>query len=634
MELGTKFYLIVGAAIWITLGALMFTGCAAPVDPLAPTPAVIRNLTAAEVPTFTPAGGEVFNNNSGLDVTLSSATVGAAIYYTTDGTDPDETKTQYTVPIHLASTTTIRARTLGDSFVFSDIVTATFILNVLPTITAESARGELVQGIACILTIQGDATDSDGSIASVLADLSALNTSDSQPLTLQAGNTWSWFGPVTSLISGRQTMTLTVTDNHGGVTTAPVDVTVKPAYQIASRASDSVEADKESRAARNCISDDGRYVVFSSEASNLVPGDTNNVMDVFLRDLQTGQITRISLDQNGNQSARDSRDAAISGDGDVIAFVSYGNLLPADADILADVYVYNRRTNQLALAGVATDGTKSNGQCCLPSISADGRYVAFESNASNLVPGDTNFMWDIFVRDLQAGQTTRVSVNTDGTEGNDTSQDSYISPDGRYVVFVGRATNLVAGDTNAVKDIFMHDRLWAHTVRISQRSDGTQADADCDYPMISRDAGCVVFHSTATTLVDNDTNGQRDIFIFDGTTRGLTRVTGLAGAEPNSWSSHPSLSADGRYVAFRSNATNLIANNGPAAADLFRYDRRTAATLVVNRLPNGDSSNHPCFFPVLSATGRYLLFQSAATNYLPGQTLLVNNLYIRDLGPP
>jgi Tol biopolymer transport system component len=162
---------------------------------------------------------------------------------------------------------------------------------------------------------------------------------------------------------------------------------------------------------------------------------------------------------------------------------------------------------------VASDGTQGNGDSVSPSISADGRYVAFMSYAYNLVPGDTNGKADVFVHDRLTGQTTRVSVASDGTQGNDGSGGASISANGRYVAFVSGASNLVPGDTNGKADVFVHDRLTGQTTRVSVASDGTEGNSDSIYPSISADGRYVAFQSWASNLIPRDTNGAWDVFV-------------------------------------------------------------------------------------------------------------------------
>ena len=163
---------------------------------------------------------------------------------------------------------------------------------------------------------------------------------------------------------------------------------------------------------------------------------------------------------------------------------------------------------------VASDGAQGNGYSYHPSISADGRYVAFESYATNLVSGDTNGYIDVFVHDRQGGGTTRVSVTSDGAQGGTGSWNPSISADGRYVAFMSAASNLVSGDT-CCSDIFVHDRQSGQTTRVSVASDGAQGNNHSWYPSISADGRYVAFHSYASNLVSGDTNSAPDVFVHD-----------------------------------------------------------------------------------------------------------------------
>ena len=213
-----------------------------------------------------------------------------------------------------------------------------------------------------------------------------------------------------------------------------------------------------------------------------------------------------------------------------------------------------------ALAGVgdtmrvslASDGTQGNGGSGYPSISTDGRYVAFYSGASNLVSGDTNNKGDVFVHDQQSGQTERVSVASDGTQGIGDSLDPSISADGRYVAFSSWANNLVSGDTNIKPDVFVYDRQSEQTTRVSVTSDGTQGNGYSERPSISADGRYVAFDSIASNLVSGDT-GHEDVFVHDLQSGQTERVSVASdGTQGNDDSWYPSISADGRYVAFYS----------------------------------------------------------------------------------
>jgi Tol biopolymer transport system component len=387
------------------------------------------------------------------------------------------------------------------------------------------------------------------------------------------------------------------------------------------------------------LSADGRYVAFTSAASNLVSGDTNGVDDVFVHDRQTGQTTRVSIASDGTQGNAASHHPSISGDGRYVAFVSTAsNLVLDDTNGFVDVFVHDRQTNQTTRVSVASDGTQSNENLIISlliSISVDGRYIAFSSSATNLVLDDTNGFTDVFVHDRQTGQTTRVSGGYDSTQANGDSVDPYLSADGRYVAFDSGASNLAPNDTNSEVDIFVHDRQTGETTRISVSSDGTQADGDSVYPSTSADGRYVAFTSFAGNLVANDTAGSTDVFVHDRQAGQTSRVSvTLNGAQANgeSYSYPASISADGRYVTFASFATNLAPNdtNG-GTMDVFVHDRLTGQTTLASVGSDDMPGSGPSYNPAISADGRYVTFNSGNT-LVSGDTNGFLDTFVHDRG--
>ena len=215
------------------------------------------------------------------------------------------------------------------------------------------------------------------------------------------------------------------------------------------------------------ISADGRFVAFESLASNLVPGDTNTSPDIFVRDRQAGVTERVSVDSFGNQADTASFAPSLSEDGRCVAFASFAHLVPGEVTAEQDIYVHDRQTGITELVSVDSSGNQANGEAFEPFISADGRHVAFHSTATNLVPGDTNGLGDIFVHDRQTGVTERVSVDSSGNQANGAAHEPVLSGDGRNVAFHSSASNLVAGDTNGLLDAFVRDRQTGTTERAS-----------------------------------------------------------------------------------------------------------------------------------------------------------------------
>jgi Tol biopolymer transport system component len=332
------------------------------------------------------------------------------------------------------------------------------------------------------------------------------------------------------------------------------------------------------------ISGDGRYVAFGSAASNLVTGDTNGFGDVFLHDRHTGTTERVSVATDGTQADGDSTsfsDVTISADGRHIAFSSEAtNLVPGDTNNGVDVFVHDRLSGTTERVSVGSGRTQANG--IFPGISSDGRYVAFTSRA-NVVPGDTNAADDVFVHDRQSGATERVSVATDGTEGNDNSgaTRSSVSADGRYVAFTSLASNLVPDDTNSTFDAFVHDRQTGTTERVSVATDGTEGNDISSVGSITPDGRYVTLGSVASNLVPGDTNGTSDAFLHDRQT-GTTELISVAadGTQGNAQSGpgFSSISTDGRFVAFHSDSSNLVPGDTNGLSDVFVHDRGAAAT--------------------------------------------------------
>jgi Tol biopolymer transport system component len=342
--------------------------------------------------------------------------------------------------------------------------------------------------------------------------------------------------------------------------------------QRVSLASNGAEADRDSFTP--ALSADGQIVAFVSTATNLVPNDTNNARDIFVYDVRASTIRRVSVSSSGVQGNGDSDMPALSADGRFVAFSSASsNLVPNDTNRVADVFVHDLLTGQTERVSVASDGSQANGASGLPALSADGRYVVFESVASNLVPNDTNNAYDIFIHDRQTRQTRRVSVSSTGVQGNGNSRFPAISADGRYVAFASNASNFIAGDVGISWDIFVHDTLTGETRCVSRSNTGALGNNhSLGRPALSGDGRFVAFSSSASNLVPGDTNNVDDIFVYDTRTETIRRVSVSAtGEQANGPSMQTRISQDGRYIAFRSEATNLVPDDTNGFADIFLY---------------------------------------------------------------
>jgi len=351
------------------------------------------------------------------------------------------------------------------------------------------------------------------------------------------------------------------------------------------------------------ISADGRYVAFSSDSIYLAAGDTNGITDIFVKDTQTGGTSRISTDSSGGQGNSSSNEPSISADGRYVAFSSgSSNLAAGDTNGTTDIFVKDTQTGGTTL--ISTDSAENigNSPSYEPSVSADGHYVAFSSNSSNLVAGDTNVTRDIFVKDTLTGSTTRISTNSSGGQGNRGGTDSSISADGRYVAFSSDSSNLVAGDTNGSMDIFVKNTLTGGTARISTDSNGAQQYSRNDAvvqsfytaPSISGDGRYVAFSSNYANLVSDDTNDDYDILVKDTQTGGIIRSsTAYGGDESNAGSNQASISADGQTVAFQSNASNLVWGDNNGSNDVFAAPvGDVSGPIITNKLPEGDLSSN------------------------------------------
>jgi hypothetical protein len=354
----------------------------------------------------------------------------------------------------------------------------------------------------------------------------------------------------------------------------------------------------------------------------------------------TGTITRVSVDSSGQEGTQMSFLSAISGNGQIVAYSSdAGNLVTNDTNGVTDVFVHDRTTGLTERVSIDSSGIEGNGGSYSPSISQNGNIVAFKSAASNLIPNDTNNEEDIFVHNRTTGITTRVSVDSQGIEGNfgstSVSWGISISSNGRYVAFASGSTNLVLGDTNETDDIFFHDRETGQTTRVSMNSLGEDTNGGSLSPKISGDGQFIVFLSEASNLVPSDTNSLRDTFVHNRLTGTTTRVSvNSQGEEANGESSRdlqpPHISADGRYVVFDSRATNFSQGIIPGGDYSYVHDRHTGMTSLVGINNEGQPANDQSALAAISADGRFISFLSRGTNLVPFPLLKEGNLFLRD----
>lgn len=329
------------------------------------------------------------------------------------------------------------------------------------------------------------------------------------------------------------------------------------------------------------ISADGRFVAFPSDATNLVRGDTNNTTDIFIHDRLTGATERVSVSGSGGESDGFSGGPALSADGRFVAFHSSAtNLVPGDDNFSDDVFVHDRLTGTTEIVSVNNTGEEGNSLSFRPGISADGRFVVFSSSADNLVP-DPQLFHQVFLRDRALGATERISEDAAGNEGDGTSILPVVSADGRFVAFQTNAANLIP-DGSRESHILVYDRQTGTFERASADSAGNAANALSEHPDITADGRFVTFFSLANNLVPGDTNNRRDVFVRDRQSGTVVRVSvSTDGVEGNSESMWPRISDDGLVSAFQSNARNLVPDDTNSAGDVFAHDRRPAADLAL-----------------------------------------------------
>ena len=375
------------------------------------------------------------------------------------------------------------------------------------------------------------------------------------------------------------------------------------------------------------ISADGRYLAFDSFASNLTPNAEDG--GVFVRDTRAGTTEAVSIRADG--TVDDFADSpAISGDGRYVAFVSDNNGLVAGGNgNFYQVFVRDRVARVTTRISSKINGNQGTDDSDAPSLSYDGRYVAFESDSPGLVTADTNESTDVFVRDRYLGSTRRVSVDAAGAQVENGGESPSIDGTGTVVAFTS-SDELVPNDTNVWEDVYARNLATNTMQLVSRGSGGAPANGSSRSPVVSANGRYVAFVSSATNLDGlADTNGASDVFIRDlwtGTTVRASRSSTVALAHGDSGA--PSISGDGQFVSFESIAPDLVGNDTNGVMDTFVFDRTTGANSRVStdqlgaQLPEGGSG------AVLSSDGRSVTFCSDAQ--IPGQTPAADGqLYVR-----
>lgn len=378
---------------------------------------------------------------------------------------------------------------------------------------------------------------------------------------------------------------------------------------------------------------DGRYVAFSSIASNLTPGDTNNQYDVFVRDMQNGQLVCVSLTPTGRTGNGDSYDVKLSEHGRFAAFTSQAsNLVPGDHNEFADIFVFDLLTGLLERVSVNSQGREANLPCGLASLSGDGRYVAFESYSVNLAGPTHPGVREIFLRDRLLGTTSIASVGLGGTPANNSSAHASFSLDGSTLAFDSWAGNLVPDDSNSGIDVFVLDLASGAIRLVSVPSGGGSSSSACNHATLSADGKLVAFQSAAKNLVPGDTNQVADCFVRDlvaGTTERISLSTG--GSQGDSHSGRPVISADGRLVVFHSHASNLVDHDTNVQQDVFVHDRSQGVTLRVSVDATGRQGDKLSSLPGLAIVSADVVFESWAENFFAGDNNRASDVFLRPL---
>jgi Tol biopolymer transport system component len=363
------------------------------------------------------------------------------------------------------------------------------------------------------------------------------------------------------------------------------------------------------------ISADGRWVVFASKADNLVPGDNNGADDIFLHDWATGRTERLSLSSDGVEGNSASTWPDISADGRWVVFSSTAsNLVADDTNGTADIFLVDLQDGGIERISVSASGAQSNGASTQPVLSGDGRFIVFASNATNLFSGATSGRQEIFLVDRSNGMLNWVSRPLSGTINNGESMEPAISQGGNWVAFSSSSTNLVPTDSSPMRDIFLWNRGSNVLQRVTETAQGRDANSASYLPKLNADGHYLVFRTYSTNLI-LDENGYGDIYLYDriADTFEIASLTSSGQQALTGSSDEASISADGRYIAFRSSASDLVPGDTNGSMDIFIRDRQGSTTLASNTTDSAQSNDNS-FSPAISPDGMALAFNSLGYN--------------------
>ncbi|PWI15361.1 hypothetical protein DI272_15200 [Streptomyces sp. Act143] len=414
---------------------------------------------------------------------------------------------------------------------------------------------------------------------------------------------------------------------------AALAVTVLPAHAgpHTAQRTERVSVDTHGRQAdgasgRPVLSADGRYVAFVSAATDLVPGDTDGVADAFVHDLRTGRTERVGVGP--------ATDVALSGDGRRVVVATAAALTKDDDNGLDDIYLVDRRTHRTErISHGHPDAPPRHLLNYSPAISADGRVVAYTTSAPDAAPGDTNGRDDVIVHDRRTGRDELVQYRTDGTLGDADSLGAALSADGRYVAFESADRLDPAYDYTHARNVYVRDRVTGTTEQVSRPAKYVYKEGSFD-SSLSAGARVFAFASHVRSLVPDDTNRVTDVFAFDRELQATVRVSTAAdGTQGDGASSGACVSGDGRRVAFVSAATNLVPDDTNGVADVFVKDLRTGAIERVATAADGTQADGPATGGT-ALSGRRVAYSSEATNLVPDDTNGVADVFARRLHRP
>lgn len=604
-------------------------------------------LLTSGVATVTFEVASVDDPTTALPVTVA-ATEDSAALVTLRGADGDGTPVSYTTsaPAHGTLSGTAPALTYtpepnyngSDSFTYtataegSTPATATVTVNISAVNDAPvpvNATVSTQEDTAVAIQLQANDVDSTSLLYSIVAPYEGTvtgtppNISYTPPANFSGTLTLGFYASDTSGGSSRGNLTIAVTPvNDAPVAAADYVATdAGEPLEIAALGNDSdLDGDALSLedvgepAHGSAVIEDGKIIYTPSDGYTGVDefrytaGDTSGATATATIKVGVGEFpagapleTLVASSYFGGYSGPDLM-PSISNDGRYIAFQTMSPLVPEDTNTRSDIYLYDRGKRTLELMSKSASGEPANNSAAHPQLTGSGRYLVFSSSASNLVAGDNNNTGDVFRRDLRTGEVILVSVTSAGAPGNGTSFSPSISDDGTRIVFVSSAFNMIPGDANGANDIFLRDLSTATTARVSVSESGFDADFSSFFPVISGDGKFVAFGSNATNLVAGDSNGFTDVFLRDLVTSTTSRVSiSTNGAQGNSTSNVPSISKDGRFIAFSSSAGNLVPSNGRGT---YVRDRLSATTTAPAFSSQG---------PTLSGDGRYVVGDSSSS---------------------